>query len=129
MNPPSVAGWDGDRSSINSSKLALRMRLASLLINGGVIGFEEDDPNKESQMLMQGRIQKKIERIGFSADWDYFMSQMDGLEKNEIITKAEAVFIPKKLGPIQKNLVDAHMVNGLMGSVLRMLSLPEYQTC
>lgn len=129
MNPPSVAGWAGDRSWIDTSTLIFRLRLASLLINGGVIGFETDDPKERAQMVIAEKARKKVERMGVSADWDHFIDQMDGLSDSEIVVKAAQVFIPKALKGAQKDLVEAQMVNGAKGSILRMLSLPEFQTC
>ena len=47
--PPNVAGWSGGRAWIDSSTLMIRLKLSSLLLNFGVIEWDEkgDDPEQK----------------------------------------------------------------------------------
>lgn len=129
MNPPNVAGWPGNKSWIDSSTLIFRLRLASLLINGGTIGIEEDDPEELAMMMLEKRTRKKVERMGVTGDWAHFENQLKGATGNDLLQILEAVFLPRSLNPTQRKLVEAQMSNGTKGTVLRMLSLPEFQMC
>ena len=70
FDPPNVAGWPGGRKWIDSSRLALRLRLGSLIINRGYI---EDALTPELDAMIKKKQPKKKEvKFYEDVDWDAF---------------------------------------------------------
>lgn len=69
FDPPNVAGWAGGRQWIDASRLALRLRLGSLILNKGYV-MDELSPELD-EMLMK-KVKKKDLKFYEEVDWDAF---------------------------------------------------------
>lgn len=123
--PPNVAGWPGGTSWIDSSSLMARLKLPSLLLNGGVIEFSgKADPEDEAFIAAAKRQRLSIEkRTQTTADWQGFTKKMPrGIQAEQL---AYFILAPEvRQGALSKlNAVD------LKGIVLQVISSPEYQLC
>jgi uncharacterized protein (DUF1800 family) len=120
FKPPNVAGWPGDKKWIDSSRLAFRMRLPSVLLTNGVIDLEppvdlEASPKAEKQRGLS-------KRFGAKANWSQFFKDNKGLAFEQVLLRC----YPSSAA---KQLMNSHVVESEKEKVLRILSLPEYQLC
>lgn len=125
--PPNVAGWSGGRAWIDSSTLMLRLKLSSLLLNFGVIEWDEkgDDPEQKLIQIEKRRdkMQEKVEkRINAHPNWKGFESKMKGQE-----TELASFLIQAKLSEGAKITIDKSDSVSLKDRAIELLSLPEYQ--
>ncbi|KAA3635540.1 MAG: DUF1800 family protein [Bacteroidetes bacterium] len=120
FKPPNVAGWPGDKKWIDSSRLAFRMRLPSVLLTNGVIDLAppvdlEANPEDDKKRGL-------TKRLGAQADWDQFFKENRGVAFEKLLLRSP-------LSPAAFNLLKSSEVESEKETVLRILSLPEYQLC
>ncbi|ANQ49133.1 DUF1800 domain-containing protein [Flammeovirga sp. MY04] len=123
--PPNVAGWPGDTTWIDSSRLAMRLRLPSILLNNGIIpiAFKEDydvNPNENKRKM------KKLGKFQGDIKW----SNVEGLhqEEEKKCTLAN-IMIRGELSDDAQNYLDQHQLSSFKDRMIQLLSLPEYQLC
>ena len=124
---PNVAGWAGGRAWIDSSTLMLRLKLSSLLLNFGVIEWDEkgDDPEQKLIIIEKKRdkIQEKTEkRINAHPNWKSFEKNMNGHEDD-----LASFLIQAKLSQGAQTTIDKSDSTSLKDRAIELLSLPEYQ--
>ncbi len=120
FKPPNVAGWPGDKKWIDSSRLAFRMRLPSVLLTNGVIDLEppvdlEASPKEEKQRGLS-------KKMGAKANWSKFFKENQGLAYEQVLLRSQ-------LSNAASELMKSSRVESEKETVLRILSLPEYQLC
>ncbi len=125
--PPNVAGWSGGRAWIDSSTLMLRLKLSSLLLNFGVIEWDEKSDDPEQVLIHQEKkrdaIQANIEkRINAHPDWKAFEAKMKGQE-----SELTSFLIQAKLSEGAQKTIDQSSSKSLKDRAIELLSLPEYQ--
>ncbi len=86
FEPPNVAGWAGGRQWIDSSRLAFRMRLGSLIVNRGYI-MDELSPELD-QMLMNQSKRREI-KFYHDVDWDLFWKRNEGANIYDVLIRTE----------------------------------------
>lgn len=86
FSPPNVAGWPGGRQWIDSSRLALRIRLGSLILNRGYI---EDELSPELDAMLKEK--QKKEKLVFheEIDWDRFFERNKEADLFDLIIRSE----------------------------------------
>jgi len=128
--PPNVAGWPGGKYWIDNSTLMLRIKLASIILNDGIIsdddGYERD---LDTMMLMQKKKKNKkntlSRRIRVTSDWNMFLSSLETKEKELLISFLIQPHLSKTAQEIVKNSNNT----SIKSFVVKLLSLPEYQLC
>ena len=125
--PPNVAGWSGGRAWIDSSTLMLRLKLSSLLLNFGVIEWDEkgDDPEQKLIQIEKHRdkVREKTEkRINAHPNWKGFESKMKGQE-----TALSSFLIQAELSEGARITIEKSDSVSLKDQAIELLSLPEYQ--
>lgn len=125
--PPNVAGWSGGRAWIDSSTLMLRLKLSSLLLNFGVIEWDEkgDDPEQKLIQIEKQRdkVQEKVEKkINAHPNWKGFKSKMKGQESD-----LASFLIQAKLSEGAQITIEKSDSVSLKDRAIELLSLPEYQ--
>lgn len=113
LRPPNVAGHAGGRTWINSNTLTFRMRLSSLLLNGGMIStdFDIDDLGNQG-MRAQRRVQK---RFGTHMKWTPLLQTSQLLGSNAL----KVIFGSELHSSDQHDLTKSSLISAL--------SRPEYQ--
>ncbi len=114
--PPNVAGWPGGKEWIDSNTLMTRLRLPSLLLNGGMI--ESDLPMEANE---KERKRKKA-LLKVSVDWDYLsaaLSLLDNFMLNEIVIGEQPKASVKAI--VEEDDIQKYL--------LKLISIPEYQMC
>ncbi|WP_282080030.1 DUF1800 domain-containing protein [Aquimarina algiphila] len=127
--PPNVAGWPGGKTWIDNSTLMLRLKLASVILNSGIIEWNDKGDMPENVMMKQKYYQKmktQIEKkVKATPDWDNFMS---GLDQKDKITLSYYLLQPEPSKIAKKVLKDLDS-SDTKNFIVELLSLPEYQLC
>ncbi len=127
--PPNVAGWPGGKSWIDNSTLMLRLKLASVTLNSGVIEWHEKGDMPENMMIRRQfykKIKSQVEKkVKASPNWDIFLSTLEQKEASELIS----FLLQPKLSATAKKMVSQLDVKDTKNFVIEVLSLPEYQLC
>lgn len=112
FDPPNVAGWPGGRQWIDASRLALRVRLGSLILNKGLIQYELSPALDE--MIDQ---QKKKKDLKFyeQVDLDQFRAQNQNTNLYDVLIR------PQNPGLRQK--LDANEDQ----TIVKLISTPDFQ--
>ncbi|WP_068471720.1 DUF1800 domain-containing protein [Saccharicrinis aurantiacus] len=113
LNPPNVAGWPGGQSWIDSNTLMYRMRMASILYQGGVIDSDSDMASMERS---KGR-----EKVTVSVDWSY-LDQLFQLSNRQ---QAILLFGKQLSDEVYALVNDTKPKDKLV----KMLSVPDFQMC
>ncbi|HEY1024864.1 MAG TPA: DUF1800 domain-containing protein [Sphingobacteriaceae bacterium] len=122
--PPNVAGWAGGRSWIDSSSLMLRLKIPSLILNGGVIEFDgKADPEDEAAIAMS-RIKRNTvsRRVQATADWLKFSGSFSSKNKPEDVA---AFLLQPLLTEAVRNTVKTN--TDIKNTAIKVVSMPEYQ--
>ncbi|MFT5778462.1 MAG: hypothetical protein ACI837_001418 [Crocinitomicaceae bacterium] len=125
--PPNVAGWSGGKSWIDSSTLMLRLKLASALLNFGVIEWDEKGDLPEQVVIriekQRDSVKKKTEkRVKAYPNWNAFEKKMKNEEADLL-----AFLIQPKLSAGASETLKISDSESLKDRAIEILSLPEYQ--
>jgi len=124
--PPNVAGWPGGRNWIDSSSLMYRLKIPSLLLDGGLIDFAgKADPEDEAYIATVRNRQTLVNtKVQAQPNWDQFLKSVPAtLSKTAI---AEFMLEPK-VGKVIQNT--AEQSNDIKTLAIELVSTPEYQLC
>ncbi len=126
FNPPNVAGWPGGRNWIDSSSLMYRLKIPSMILNGGLIDFTgKADPEDEGYLATVRNRQSLVNtKVQAQPNWDKFLEDIpQNLSKTEI---AQFILEPKLNNIIQNA---AEQSNDIKMLAIELVSTPEYQLC
>lgn len=132
--PPNVAGWPGGRYWIDSSTLMLRLKLASVMLNNGIIDLAVKDNMPENKLMQdrdknkkKGAVKRKglANRFRINADWEQFLTTLETRDKSKL---TDFLIQPELSVPAQK-IIGPFNENNTKNLVVELLSLPEYQLC
>ncbi|MHB8205778.1 DUF1800 domain-containing protein [Mucilaginibacter sp.] len=124
--PPNVAGWPGGRNWIDSSSLMYRLKIASTVLDQGLINFTgKTDPEDEAYLATVRNQQHVVNtRVQAEADWDEFFNSIPkDMSKVDI---AHFLLEPQLNGMVQNTVNED---NDLKMMVIELVSTPEYQLC
>lgn len=127
--PPNVAGWTSGKGWIDSSTLMLRMKLSSILLNFGVIGWNESGISPEE---FNAQIKKHLEKVKYRIekrfkaypDWEFFETEI----KTEEDRLVDYLIQPTLSAGAQATIATSADYS-VKEKVIEILSLPEYQLC
>lgn len=127
FDPPNVAGWPGGRSWIDNSTLMLRLNLATYLFNNSDVNLRTKDDLKADG---QG---KAFRRLTATVDLEPILKMTSSKNEEASFDELCAYFFPKPPAVSLANfkaLLKAKQREQFVAELsLRMLSMPEYQTC
>ena len=119
FNPPSVAGWAGGRSWINTSTLFVRHNACAFLICGKRPGdqtWATDRIEYDPMFLLEDLPQRTPEAIV-----DHLLSILLGPKVPEERRRQLLTFLAARSGPIKRGTI--------VGLLLLITAMPEYQLC
>ena len=119
FDPPSVAGWSGGRTWINTSTLFVRQNLSAYLITGKLpaeSGWDRGAMDYDPQGLLTDLAERRPEAV-----IDHLIPTVLG---GNIAPQRRAQLIAFLAARENKSQAD-----GLIGLLLLMTSMPEYQLC
>lgn len=126
FNPPNVAGWPGGRNWIDSSSLMYRIKIPSMILNGGLIDFAgKADPEDEAYLAAVRTKQSMVNtKVLAQPDWDKFLKDIPKDLSNTDI--AQFILEPKLNKAIQDATGQSIDVKTM---AIELVSTPEYQLC
>ncbi|SEL92404.1 Uncharacterized conserved protein, DUF1800 family [Aquimarina amphilecti] len=127
--PPNVAGWPGGKSWIDNSTLMLRLKLASVTLNDGVIEWHDID-NMEATTMMRQKFYEKIKsqmqrRVKATPNWENYLVSLNNKKKEELID----FILQPKLSYGAKTVTNTLDSKNTKNFIIELMSLPEYQLC
>ena len=124
FNPPNVAGWPGGRNWIDSSSLMYRLKIPSIVLNGGLIDFTgKADPEDEAYLATVRNRQSAVNtKVQSQPDWDKFLQAMPKNLSNAAI--AQFILEPK-LSPVIQSAIQQS--TDIKTMAIELVSTPEYQ--
>ena len=137
FNPPNVAGWPGGRYWIDTSSLALRMRLPEALFGSKELNLNPKElPVEMTEMQMvatgEGQRQKPFKIGNASAEWEPYLAHWRGVDKDDLPATLSAYLLQVPVTREQLNDVvsftDKSSDDAYIKSLtIRLMELPEYQ--
>jgi len=126
FNPPNVAGWPGGRNWIDSSSLMYRLKIPSIVLDGGLIDFSgKADPEDEAYIAATRYRQNAVNsRVQAQPNWDKFLGDIPKNLSNADI--AQFLLEPKPGQNLKKNILQTNEIKAL---AIEVVSTPEYQLC
>ena len=112
FSPPNVAGWPGGRQWIDASRLALRMRIGSIIINKGYI-MNELTPELDA-MFKKGEAKKAL-KFYENVDWDLFWKQNKEVSIYDVLIRTK-----------NDTLKTIHSENTVT-NIIHLISTPDFQ--
>lgn len=112
FSPPNVAGWPGGRQWIDASRLALRIRLGSIIVNKGYI-MDELTPELDA-MFSKGESKKAL-KFHEDVDWDLFWKKNKEVSVFDLLIRTN-----------NKTLKDKHSENKVT-NIIHLISTPDFQ--
>ncbi len=126
LDPPNVAGWKGGRSWIDSNTIVLRLKLPSLLLNGGYISKTTLGAYDNSTATTIADFKKKYGKwFKTEVDWDAFNKAFGKVKLNDLHTHILACNISDDA----KTYLDGLHKVSKQEYCVQLMSLPEYQMC
>lgn len=127
--PPNVAGWPGGKHWIDNSTLMLRLKLASVILNKGVIQWHDKGDMPEDTLMkmkfnktIKSQIEKKVKA---TPNWQKFLSGLEQKDKKALID----FIIQPKLSEGAATVISQLDETNTKHLIIELLSLPEYQLC
>jgi len=112
FDPPNVAGWAGGRHWIDASRFALRIRLASLILNRGYV---MDELSPELDEMIAKKQKKKDFKFHEDVNWDKFWNRNKDVNIYQLIIRSN-----------NKTLANNH-TNLDKKTVIHLVSTPDFQ--
>ncbi len=124
--PPNVAGWPGGKKWIDSSSLMYRLKMPSILLDGGLIDFTgKADPEDEAYIATVRNQQQIVNtKVQTTPDWDRFLQNIP--KKADKATIVQFMLEPRVSNLLMNNFEKAADIKAM---VIELVSTPEYQLC
>lgn len=135
LYPPNVAGWAGGKSWIDTSTMMLRMKLPEILFKSSELQFEmKEDPQEMGEMVnkMKPKDKALYKKVKTSIDISEYISALGSKDNEEILKTLSDNILMKAPGSETMNAVKKYIdtstkENFIESSIMRLLSVPEYQ--
>ncbi len=112
FDPPNVAGWPGGRKWIDSSRMAFRLRLGSMIVNKGILRMEL---NSELDAMLTKKSKSREMKFYEEIDWEAFWNRNNSLNLIDLIIRNENANLRKQYNePTNLNVV-------------QLISTPDFQ--
>jgi len=125
LNPPSVAGWKGDKNWIDSNTLLFRLKLPSLLLNNAIIDLEQKGEFEDRFQDYYKKKEKKNQYLKVTKSWDNFDKQYQLLEPDVL----KDLLILSKISFDTSQLLSKLKITNNRDFLIQIMSIPEYQLC
>ncbi len=129
FNPPSVAGWTGGKSWIDSSSLLTRMQLPKILFRNESLNISVKDSGDANEEVV-----KRKNKFEVAMNWESFAQAFEEIP-NENLAKTLASYLlqvpinSSLLKNIENQATGKNRVEQIKHFTVAFMSLPEYQVC
>ena len=125
LNPPNVAGWEGDKAWIDSNTILMRLRLPSLLLNEAHISAKEKGNFNDALSQFIKRKKKEKQPFQTEVDWVFFDENFKDIEISEL----QHHLLQTEIHPNTKDYLNTLGALSKRAVCIQLMSLPEYQMC
>ena len=123
--PPNVAGWKGNRNWIDSNTLMFRLKLASAMLNKGIITLDEKGDLEDTYEDYYNKNQRRGKFLKLNLDWDAFDANFANVSPSEM----KDIFIASKIDKDTEALLFNLKFESKREYCIQLMSIPEYQLC
>lgn len=121
--PPNVAGWPGGKYFIDSSKLLLRMKLPSVILNNGELEVKVKSDDADDAVMNERTnelvLNKKFET---QTDWTAILSENKSLDFDKLLK----LYLLKQPSQQVAEQIRNDTEPNTKEAILKIISLPEY---
>lgn len=133
FNPPNVAGWAGGKAWIDNSTLLYRLNLVQHFVALANKKVKQHDDEQVEQMMEEVKAQNYSKWGKLSMNLDPFTAALSTKSEQEIFNFLKAYLLQIEPSIQQAELADfvvhSSPENYIKTTVIRLMSLPEYQLC
>lgn len=135
--PPSVAGWPGGKTWIDSSSLMLRMRIPQLINDADELNVKAKDD--DDQMMGRKSPEEGMKSMGIgkrsvikaNISWKEYVNHFNKTPKDQLVNSIVANLFQIKNG-VNTDLISQYAGSKesfIKSATLQLMSTPEYQLC
>ncbi|WP_296344154.1 DUF1800 family protein [Winogradskyella sp.] len=122
LDPPNVAGWKGHKNWIDVNTIVVRLKLPSLLLNGGLIALDDGVDNMRRQFFNKNKIKLPLRT---TPDWETFQRAYKNVSHHDLIS----VLLNGKMNSGTLTYLKSFDKSSKQNYCIQLMSLPEYQMC
>ncbi|MEM0995284.1 MAG: DUF1800 domain-containing protein, partial [Bacteroidota bacterium] len=131
--PPNVAGWKGDRNWIDHATLMLRLNLANHIVSLSQKGKNNYKDEAVAEMMSEIKAQNFSKNGRTYLSFEPFIQLLEDQSAEQIFDFL-STYLLQKTPNISQAKVEQYVLKGnlkqyIQSSLLRLMSLPEYQLC
>lgn len=132
-NPPNVAGWKGGKSWIDSSTLLFRMNFGERMLTSRPVQSVAKQDDDMLEKLDMAELEK-IKNLVVAADWSKFAGSFRDAKKIASVEEIARFLLRVKNTDAENEILKTISLNTdlettLRDTVIKIISLPEYQMC
>lgn len=132
-NPPNVAGWKGGKSWIDSSTLLFRMNFGERLLTSRPVQSVAKQDDDMLEKLDMAELEK-IKNLLVVVDWNKFAGSFRDAKKMASVEEIARFLLRVKNTDAENEILKTITLNTdlettLRDTVIKIISLPEYQMC
>ncbi len=132
FNPPNVAGWPGGRNWIDSSSLAFRLKLPSVMLADVVEDIHPKDEGDINNALASGS--GTVGRSRCEANWSTVLNKFGTTPDGDLFPQLQFLLLATVDGGPPLAFADQFFNRTnhdtlIRSTILYLMSLPEYQLC
>ncbi|WP_299115956.1 DUF1800 family protein [uncultured Winogradskyella sp.] len=122
LDPPNVAGWKGHKAWIDANTIMVRLKLASILLNGGMIALDDEKDRMRRQFFNKNKGQLPMKT---SPNWDKFQKDFKSVASEDL----SSVLINGEINKGMMSYIASMDKDSKQKFCIQLMSLPEYQMC
>ncbi len=125
LSPPNVAGWKGNKNWIDSNTLMFRLKLASTLLNKGIINLDEKGDFEDSYENYYKTKEKRGNYLKLDVAW----SEFDIKYSKASVSEMKNLLLVSKVDKDTEALLFNLKFESKREYCIQLMSIPEYQLC
>lgn len=122
FDPPNVAGWKGHKAWIDANTIMVRLKLASILLNGGMIALDDEKDQMRHQFFEKNKRKLPIKT---TPDWYAFLSEYKTVFSEDL----SSVLLSGIINKGTQSHIESMNKSSKQKFCIQLMSLPEYQMC
>ncbi|ARV09870.1 hypothetical protein BTO05_09530 [Winogradskyella sp. PC-19] len=120
FDPPNVAGWKGHKTWIDANTIMVRLKLASILLNGGMIALDDEKDQMRRQFFEKNKRKLPIKT---TPDWYTFLSEYKTIPSEDL----SSVLLSGIINKGTQSHIESMNKSSKQKFCIQLMSLPEYQ--
>ncbi|GGI56081.1 DUF1800 domain-containing protein [Winogradskyella haliclonae] len=122
LDPPNVAGWKGHKAWVDANTIMVRLKLASILLNDGMIALDDERDHMRRQFFNKNKGQLPMKT---SPNWDRFQKNFKSAASEDL----SSILINGKINKGTMSYIASMDKDSKQTFCVQLMSLPEYQMC